>query len=91
MLNKRDQQLLLADWSFMSKEQIKDKYQITGIELDRIIKKHKRRGKQSKPLTQEQKYYILDNPGLSMSELARQLKNTYSRVARVRKSKLDTL
>ena len=87
MLNKRDQQLLLADWSFMSREQIKDKYQISGNEVDRIIEKNSRRKKHLPPLTQDQKYYILDNPDLSTSELARQLKTSYAIVSHSRKKK----
>lgn len=87
MLNKRDQQLLLADWSFMSREQIKEKYQISFAEVDRIINKNARRRKQLPPLTQDQKSYILDNPDLSTAELARQLKTSWSIVYHSRKKK----
>ena len=85
MLSKKDQLALLDDWSFMSRIEIAEKYNISLPQVDQIIRKHGRRNKNIKPLTEEQKYYIVSNPQISITALARELKVGYMAVAKVRK------
>ena len=85
MLSKKDQDLLIADWSFLSRDQIIRKYQLNGAEVDRIGRKYNLKRRHNIPITSEQESYIRDNLDIPYSELIEKLGLTYCVVYRIKK------
>lgn len=90
MLNKRDQARLARDWNTMSREDLIYKYGLSGNMIDRYVKKFGLKAKKRKKITLEQKYYILDNPKVPYSQLAKELGISYAMVASILRKKPKT-
>ena len=86
MLNKYQKKELREDYNFMSNQELMEKYHLTIYELRRFVNTEGFKLKKKK-LTQDQKYYVLDNPNVPASTLAKELKTSWWSINNVRKSK----
>jgi hypothetical protein len=85
MLNKEEKKQLREDYSKYSNPELMEKYHLSLYTLKQFVIAEGLELKKHRPLTTEQRQYILDNPLKSHSVLAEELDVTYIMVALVRR------